>query len=132
MRTDPSFAALAEPDSPASVSHIRDGRWRGLNPLRWDARTWRNNLRLSSALVLLSFVVCHLLAHCFLIVSIEAADAIFTVTMYVWLSRVGTVLLLAAFFVHYGNALWSIYARHSLRLAPWQWTQVGSVFAFRF
>jgi len=125
MRTDPSFAALAEPDSPASTPRARYGRWRDLNPLTWDARTWRNNLRLSSALVLLSFVVCHLLAHCFLIVSIEVADAIFSVTMYVWLSRAGTVLLLAAFFVHYGNALWSIYSRHSLRLASWQWTQVG-------
>jgi adenylate cyclase len=91
----------------------------------WDARAWRNNLRLVSALVLLSFVVCHLLAHCFLIVSLEAADAVFNATMYVWLSKPGTVLLLAAFLVHYGNALWSIYARHSLRLAPWQWVQAG-------
>ena len=91
----------------------------------WDARTWRNNLRLTSALVLLSFVICHLLAHCLLIVSFAAADAVFDVTMYVWQSKTGTALLLTAFFVHYGNALWSIYVRQSLRLAPWQWTQAG-------
>ena len=91
----------------------------------WDARTWRNNLRLTSALVLLSFVICHLLAHCLLIVSFAAADAVFDVTMYVWQSKIGTALLLTAFFVHYGNALWSIYVRQSLRLAPWQWTQAG-------
>jgi adenylate cyclase len=107
------------------VSSSPYGRLRDLNLLRWDAHAWRNNLRLVSALVLLSFVVCHLLAHCFLIVSLEAADAVFNVTMYVWLSRAGTVLLLAAFLVHYANALWSIYTRHTLRLAPWQWLQAG-------
>jgi adenylate cyclase len=29
------------------------------------------------------------------------------------------------FVVHYANALWSIYVRQSLRLAPWQWTQLA-------
>jgi adenylate cyclase len=91
----------------------------------WDIRTWRNTLRLTSALVLLSFVICHLLAHSLLIVSLDAANVAFDVTMYVWQIRIGTGLLLAAFFVHYGNAPWSIYVRQSLRLAPWQWMQVG-------
>ncbi len=75
--------------------------------------------------MLLSFVICHLLAHSLLIVSFAAADAVFDVTMYVWQTKIGTALLLTAFFVHYGNALWSIYVRQSLRLAPWQWTQAG-------
>ncbi len=112
-------------DLQVSTLRMPRARLRGLNLLRWDARTWRNNLRLSSALVLLSFVIGHLLAHCFLIVSVEVADAVFNATMSVWLSRPGTVLLLTAFSVHYANALWSIYARHTLRLAPWQWVQAG-------
>jgi adenylate cyclase len=45
--------------------------------------------------------------------------------MYVWQTKIGTGLLLTAFFVHYGNALWSIYTRQSLRLPPWQWTQAA-------
>jgi adenylate cyclase len=104
------------------LRHWDARRW---NPRYWDARTWRSNLRLTSALVLLSFVICHLLAHCLLIVSLDAADATFNVTMYVWQTRIGTGLLLTAFFVHYANALWSIYVRQSLRLAPWQWMQVA-------
>ena len=35
----------------------------------------RNNLRLVSALVLLAFVVCHLTAHAFLLVSFARAEA---------------------------------------------------------
>ncbi len=119
-------------DRDVQIKSARSRRWplRGPDLRRWDARhwdakTWRNNLRLASALVLLSFVVCHLLAHCFLIVSFDVANVAFDVTMTAWQTRIGTSLLLAAFFVHYGNALWSIYVRQSLRLAPWQWTQAA-------
>jgi adenylate cyclase len=101
-------------------------RPRGLWKLpRWDARTWRHNLRLGSGLVLLSFVVCHLLAHAFLIVSFESADVAFDVTMSAWRTAPGTALLLTAFIIHYANALWSIYVRQSLRLSPWQWVQIA-------
>jgi ABC-type arginine/histidine transport system permease subunit len=133
MSTIPPLATSPDRDLPAPALRRRPWLLRGLD-LRmwdartwdartWDARTWRNNLRLTSALVLLSFVICHLLAHSLLIVSFAAADAVFDVTMYVWQTKIGTALLLTAFFVHYGNALWSIYVRQSLRLAPWQWTQ---------
>ncbi|HET7672855.1 MAG TPA: adenylate/guanylate cyclase domain-containing protein, partial [Burkholderiales bacterium] len=42
-----------------------------------------------------------------------------------WRSAFGTALLLGAFLVHYGNALWSIYVRRSLRLRRWEWAQLG-------
>jgi adenylate cyclase len=90
-----------------------------------DPRTLRNTLRLGSALVLLSFVICHLTAHCLLLVSFDSADAAFAITMYPWRTVAGTGLLLTAFLVHYANALWSIYWRRSLRLSAWQWTQVA-------
>src|ERR1700722_14056642 len=140
MSTLPPLATSPDRDLPAPALRRRPWLWRGFDPRRWDggtwdvrtwdvrtwdARTWRNNLRLTSALVLLSFVICHLLAHCLLIVSFGAADAVFDVTMYVWQSKIGTALLLTAFFVHYGNALWSIYVRQSLRLAPWQGQKGG-------
>jgi adenylate cyclase len=98
---------------------------RSWNFLNWDSRTWRSNLRLTSGLVLLSFVICHLTAHCFLLVSFNVADVAFDITMTAWRSAAGTALLLAAFLVHYANALWSIYVRQSLRLSPWQWVQIA-------
>ena len=45
--------------------------------------------------------------------------------MTAWRTAAGTALLLAAFLVHYANALWSIYVRQSLRLSPWQWVQIA-------
>jgi adenylate cyclase len=91
----------------------------------WDFRQWRGRLRLASALVMLAFVICHLTAHCFLLVSFEDAEATRTALMYPWRTWVGTSLLVAAFVVHYSNALWSIYIRRSLRLSRWEWAQVA-------
>jgi adenylate cyclase len=119
------LASAADRNLPPEPVRSRSRPRRGLDPRHWDARTWRNNLRLASALVLLSFVICHLLAHCFLIVSFDVADAVFDLTMSAWQTRIGTALLLTAFFVHYGNALWSIYVRQSLKLPAWQWAQAG-------
>jgi adenylate cyclase len=90
-----------------------------------DMQTWRSHLRLASALVLLGFVICHLTAHCLLLVSFATADAARELLMYPWRTGIGTALLLAALLVHYANALWSIYLRRSLRLSPWQWTQIA-------
>ena len=91
----------------------------------WDLRQWRSWLRLGSALVMLSFVICHLTAHCFLLVSFEAAETARKVLMYPWRGLFGTGLLITAFLVHYSNALWSIYIRRSLRLNPWELTQLS-------
>ena len=115
MSTTPPLVTSLDQNLPAPA--LRGRRWllRGFNLRRsdartwhartwdartWDARTWRSNLRLTSALVLLSFVICHLLAHSLLIVSLDAANVAFDVTMYVWQTQIGTALLLAAFFVH--------------------------------
>ena len=91
----------------------------------FDLRAWRGRLRLASALVLLAFVVCHLTAHCLLLVSFEVAETTLTVLMYPWRTALGTGLLATAFLVHYGNALWSIYSRRSLRMSRWEWMQLS-------
>jgi len=93
-----------------------------MNP---DFRQWRAWLRLTSGLVMLSFVICHLTAHCLLLVSFEDAEATRNVLMYPWRTWIGTGILIAAFLTHYGNALWSIYIRRSLRLNRWEWTQLS-------
>jgi adenylate cyclase len=91
----------------------------------WDHRQWRSWLRLTSALVMLSFVVCHLTAHCLLLVSFEDAEATRSVLMYPWRTWIGTGLLITAFLIHYSNALWSIYIRRSLRLNRWELAQLS-------
>ena len=88
-------------------------------------RVWRARLRLSSGLIMLAFVVCHLTAHWFLLVSVENAETVLTFLMYPWRTWLGTSILIAAFGIHYGNALWSIYIRRSLRLTRWELTQVA-------
>jgi adenylate cyclase len=90
-----------------------------------NLRMWRARLRLISALIMLAFVICHLTAHWFLLVSIDAAEPVLTVLMYPWRTGLGTGILIAAFAVHYTNALWSIYIRRSLRLNRWELTQLG-------
>ena len=76
----------------------------------------RSRLRLGSALVLLTFVICHLGSHTLLLVSQDIAQKGLVELMRPWRSLPGTVLLLGAFLVHYANALWSVYERRSLRL----------------
>src|SRR5271169_894109 len=94
-----------------------------LNSRAWS--TWRSWLRLASALTMLSFVICHLTAHCFLLVSFDDAEAARGILMYPWRGWTGTIVLSTAFLIHYSNALWSIYVRRSLRLSRWEWTQLS-------
>jgi adenylate cyclase len=90
-----------------------------------DFDAWRSRLRLSSALVLLSFVICHLTGHSLLLVSFERAESVRSTLMYPWRTVIGSTLLAAAALVHFSNALLSIYLRRSLRLARWEWAQLA-------
>ena len=74
-----------------------------------NLRMWRARLRLISGLVMLVFVISHLTAHWFLLVSVEDAEGVLTVLMSPWHTWIGIAILVAAFVVHYSNALWSIY-----------------------
>ena len=93
--------------------------------MSWNLRAWRSNLRLTSALIMLTFVICHLTAHSVLLISLDRGEAALETLMYPWRTRIGTALLLSAFLVHYTNALWSIYIRRSLRLSRWEWGQLS-------
>ena len=84
----------------------------------------RASIRMISGLIMLAFVVCHLTAHVFLLVSIQRAEAVLATLMTPWRTAVGTAVLTAAFGMHYANALWSIYVRRSLRMSRWQWCQL--------
>jgi adenylate cyclase len=90
----------------------------------WDIATVRARLRLGSGLIMLAFVTMHLFSHVTLLISSEWADATITLLMEPWRTTAGTALLFAAFLVHYANALWSIYARRSLRMPRWEMWQL--------
>jgi adenylate cyclase len=91
----------------------------------WDWKVLRSRLRLVSGLVMLAFVLCHLTAHSFLLVSLARAEAALDTLMYPWRTTVGTAILLSALLIHYLNALWSIYVRRYLRLSRWEGWQLG-------
>jgi adenylate cyclase len=88
-------------------------------------RMWRARLRLISGLVMLAFVISHLTAHWFLLISVDDAETVLTALMSPWHTLLGTGLLVAAFVVHYSNGLWSIYIRRSLRITGWELAQVA-------
>ena len=89
------------------------------------ARLVRARAGLVSALVLLSFVICHLVSHIFLIVSPPAAQTVLDRLMMFWRTDTGTYLLATALAVHVLNALWSIYRRRYLRLPTWELAQLS-------
>ncbi len=97
--------------------------------IRWRAeavgRVARARLRLASALVLLTFVICHLVSHIFLLVSIPLASGVLGTLMTFWWTQTGGLLLATALLVHYLNALWSIFVRRYLRLSRWEWAQLA-------
>jgi adenylate cyclase len=90
-----------------------------------DALAVRSTLRLASGLVMLAFVICHLVAHSFLLLSLDRAESILEVLMRPWRTGIGTAILASAALIHYANALWSIYARRSLQLSRWEGWQLG-------
>jgi adenylate cyclase len=89
------------------------------------ARLVRARARLISALVLLSFVLCHLASHIFLIVSLPVAEQALGSLMMFWWTDTGTYVLATALAVHVLNALWSIYIRRHLRLPIWELAQLS-------
>jgi adenylate cyclase len=89
------------------------------------ARLIRARARLLSALVLLSFVLCHFAGHIALIVSVPVAQQALDRLMMFWRTETGTYLLATALAVHVLNALWSIYVRRYLRLTAWELAQLS-------
>jgi adenylate cyclase len=85
----------------------------------------RSRARLISALLMLSFVICHLTAHAFLLVSIDAGNEALMLLLAPWLTPLGLTVLASAALVHYANALWSLYVRRWLRLSALEWWQLG-------
>lgn len=84
-----------------------------------------NRLRLGSGLILFSFVLCHFANHAFGLVSPGMMNRAQAVLLAPWQYPPIEALLVAAALVHLAIALRSIWIRRTLRLAMWEWLQVG-------
>jgi adenylate cyclase len=80
--------------------------------------TVRRTLRLASGLVLFAYITMHLANHALGLISLDAAEAGLRMTVVVWHSWPGTILLYGAFVIHFLNALWAIYEIRTFRIPP--------------
>lgn len=85
----------------------------------------RGTLRSTSALIMLAYVICHFGNHIVLLISIPAADVAHRFLIAPWKTVAGTTLLATAALAHYGNALYAISIRRTLRMPAWSWWQLG-------
>jgi adenylate cyclase len=86
---------------------------------RWIPQT-RRDLRLASGLVLFTYVTLHLSCHALGLVSLDLAERALRVTVLLWHSPPGTLLLYGAVAIHVCLALIAIYDRRTLRMPPLQ------------
>jgi adenylate cyclase len=81
-------------------------------------------LRLWSGYVLLVYVTTHLLNHALGLISLRVVEAGRIWFVFVWQSLPGQVALYGALLLHFSLALWALFRRRTLRLSPWEWTQL--------
>jgi adenylate cyclase len=86
---------------------------------RWIPQT-RRDLRLASGIVLFTYVTLHLTCHALGLVSLDLAERALRVTVVLWHSPPGTLLLYSAAAVHVSLALLAVYDRRTLRMPPLQ------------
>lgn len=93
------------------MSDLAAGR---LVPVMGRREDWLRTARLTSGLILMSFVTLHLINHTLALISIETAEAASDVFMAPWRNPVGSLVLLASVLVHVWLALLALYRRRSL------------------
>jgi len=78
----------------------------------------RRDLRLASGLVLFAYVALHFVNHSLGLVSVAVAERGLALTLALWHSVPGTVILYGAVSIHLALAFDAIYSRRTLRMAP--------------
>lgn len=81
-------------------------------------------LRLWSGYVLLFYVTTHLLNHALGLISLRVVEMGRIWFVFIWQGLPGQVALYGALLVHFSLALWALFRRRTLRLSPWEWTQL--------
>jgi adenylate cyclase len=81
-------------------------------------------LRLWSGYVLLFYVTTHLLNHALGLISLRVVEMGRVWFVYIWQGLAGQTVLYGALLLHFFLALWALFRRRTLRLSPWEWTQL--------
>ena len=81
------------------------------------------SIRLYSGLILFAYVVTHFVNHALGLIDLRALEAGRLWFLALWRNPVGTTVLYGAIVAHLSLVLWSLYARRSLRMPPWEAVQ---------
>ena len=71
----------------------------------------RRTLRMTSGLILFSYIGAHLTNHALGLISLDTAERGMEIAVEVWYSVPGTLLLYGAAATHFLLALWAVYER---------------------
>jgi adenylate cyclase len=91
-----------------------------LQPLTRLIPKTRRDLRLASGLVLFTYVTLHLSCHALGLISLDVAERALRLTVLLWHSLPGTLILYGAAAIHVSLALLAVYERRTLRMPPLQ------------
>ena len=80
--------------------------------------------RLTTGLILLTYLSTHLINHTLGLISLEMMEAGRIWFLALWRNPVGTVLLYGSLLTHFSLALWSLYQRRHLRIPLWEALQL--------
>lgn len=80
--------------------------------------------RLTTGLILLTYLSTHLLNHALGLISLDAMNAGRVWFLGLWRNPVGTATLYTSLLTHFSLALWSLYQRRHLRIPVWEALQL--------
>jgi adenylate cyclase len=81
-------------------------------------------LRITTGLILSTYIIIHLSNHTLGLVSLEAMESMRKVVTLFWRSWFGGLLIYGSLFTHFGLALMSLYRRTTLRMPIWEFAQL--------
>ena len=89
-----------------------------------SAAFWVRRVRLTTGLVLLTYLVTHFLNHALGLVSLAAMEAGRIWFLALWRNPLISFILYGALLTHFALALWSLYQRRTLRMPVWEALQL--------
>ncbi|MCH7880553.1 MAG: adenylate/guanylate cyclase domain-containing protein [Proteobacteria bacterium] len=81
-------------------------------------------LRITTGLILATYITIHLSNHALGLISLEAMEAMRKFVTPFWRSWVGGLLIYTSLLTHFGLALMSLYRRTTLRMPVWEFSQL--------
>src|SRR6476619_7633418 len=100
----------------ASAWQTANWKWNLLSEL--VSSSVRRTLRMTSGLILFTYIGAHLTNHALGLISLDTAERGMEIAVEVWYSVPGTLLLYGAAATHFVLALWSVYERRTFLLPP--------------